>query len=114
MTRPSRRLRELCGRHRLPPKSRLALHHPVNALGTPDIRHAQPRHPRLRSQAVNLLVRGHQRKQIVDALFRRQARIVERIMLQVPLIHFFRPRLLPLLLAERRKYGKYQWADQDG
>ena len=75
-----RRLRKLRGGDRLPAEARLTLHDPVNSLGAADIRHAQPRHARSRSQHIDLLLRRHQRQQVVDALVLRHIWIVERIL----------------------------------
>jgi hypothetical protein len=56
-----------------------ALHHPVNAFGTPDIGNAEPGHARARPETIDLLLRSHEREKVVDAPLRREVRIVERI-----------------------------------
>ena len=73
------RLRELCSGDWLARAACFALHHTVNALGAADIGNAEPGDAGARAQAVDLLVRGHEREKIVDAGLRREVRIVEGI-----------------------------------
>ena len=51
----------------------------MDASGATVVHHAKPRHAGVRAQAVELLVDSHERKQVVDPLFHRQRRIIERV-----------------------------------
>lgn len=75
------------------------LDHPVDAFGAAIAHHAEPRHTGIRAEAVDLLVDGHKRKQVVNPLFHRQRRIVERV---------------TGLLRKRRNKAKDQKTDEGG
>ncbi len=75
----TRRLRKLSRGDRVAAGSGLALNDSVNAFGTAEVWHAQTGHSGSRTQAIDLLVGGHQRKKIVDALLHGKARITEGI-----------------------------------
>ncbi len=58
-----------------------ALDNAVNAFGTADITDAEARHAGLCAEDVDFLIDSHQGEDIVDALFGRQIRILERILI---------------------------------
>ena len=64
----------------------VALHHAVDALGAADVGHAEAGNAGEGAEAVDLLLNGHEREEIVDALGGGEIGIVEWVMLKVPLI----------------------------
>ena len=75
----ARRLRELRRRNGQALAPGFTLNHSMDAFGAAIVRDAKPRHAGACAKAVDLLVNGHERKQVVDPLFHGQRRIVERI-----------------------------------
>jgi hypothetical protein len=59
--------------------SHFTLDDSMDAFGATVVHHAKPRHAGVRAQAVDLLVDSHERKQVVDPLFHRRRRIIERV-----------------------------------
>ncbi len=118
----ARGLRELRGGDGFAPPSRLALHHAVNAFGTADIGNAETRNSGAHAEAVDLLIDGHERQQIVDALGGGQIGIVKREVLKMPLIDlcWLRGRLRRLRRRLRggalgvRRNGEHKRADRKG
>jgi hypothetical protein len=73
----------------------------VNAFGTADVRNAETWNTGESAEAVDLLLHGHERKKVIDALLCGQIRIVEWIVLKMPLIDL-RHWLHALTLGRRR------------
>ena len=89
----------------------LTLNHTVNAIRTADVRHTESRNSGVRAETIDLLLSGHQREEVVDALFSGQVGSVKRIVLQVPLIHLL--NRLRLLLGQRRRNRKEERTKKD-
>jgi hypothetical protein len=83
----------------------------VNAFGTADVRNAEPRNTGEGAEAVDLLLYGHERKKIIDALLWGQIRIVERIVLKMPLIDL--GHWLHALTLGRRRNDKQKSAKRN-
>jgi len=82
----------------------------VNAFGTTDVRNAETWNTGESAEAIDLLLHCHERKKVIDSLLCGQIRIVERIVLKMPLVDL---RYWLHALLGRRRNDKQKRAKQN-